>query len=424
MPIEKILIGKNKPKKVYVGTNKAKYIYFGKKLVFADPQTLTISKGTGVKSVECVVIEKDGSAFRSTNSSITVGYGAIVAYAANPETGYTVDLYDPEPETITESKTVSFTATLNTYTVTLKRGTGVDKITYTVYGPDGKAESAGTFSSGTSKDVTVKYGGKITFTPIASTGYSLSSYTAATTEIITSNKTFDCTAKINQYDVTIKLMYGDTEYGDKLGAINYRLSSTESWARISGTSFKADYGTLIQIKSREDKPGFALDYLNVTSDSFNHQPGEDGIFVIAVPAQDITISVKYKAVNTTRSAVIQAARTDYNSILTKNAWTVSCSVTADLVSKAAGAPLGYVLADYTPKQAVTTSSNGWCTVYNGNDKVVEKECYGANITIGTDGYITASAEAKHGEDLTALLAINDRKWRTKLDISTSWEVPH
>lgn len=226
MPINKIYIGTSSPKGIYVGTSRVKQVYVGTTLVYADPRTITVSLGTGVASVEYAVIEADGTSgpggTLTSSGSVTVGYGAQVAFLATASTGYNLGSYTTSYSSVTADFTASFTATRKTYTVTISKGTGISGATYTIYNAAGTATATGQ----TATTATVEHGGKITFTSVtASTGYKVNSYTA--THTITAAKTISLTASWKTYTVTISK-------GTGVSTVTYTIYNESGTATATG----------------------------------------------------------------------------------------------------------------------------------------------------------------------------------------------
>jgi hypothetical protein len=226
MPVNQIYVGTSGPKGIYVGTSRVKQVYVGTTLVYADPRTITISLGTGVASVEYAVIEANGvsgpSGTLTSSGSVTVGYGAQIAFLATASTGYNLGSYTTSYSSVTADFTASFTATRKTYTVTISKGTGISGATYTIYNAAGTATATGQ----TATTATVEHGGKIKFTSVtASTGYQVNSYTA--THTITAAKTISLTASWKTYTVTISK-------GTGVSTVTYTIYNESGTATATG----------------------------------------------------------------------------------------------------------------------------------------------------------------------------------------------
>ena len=198
-----IKIGGSSAKRIYLDTSKVKYVYLDNNLVFADPQALTLSLGTGVASVRYTVTEKDGKQTTGTATStttITVGYGASVTFSATASTGYTLGSYTAT-HTITADKTVSFAASINSVTVTIdlkysgtEWGDSVgDKIGTVQYSTNNS-----TWTTTSAASVTVNYGSKIYIRNVsAAPGFSFSSLTYNGTAQTASGGVYTITATGN-----------------------------------------------------------------------------------------------------------------------------------------------------------------------------------------------------------------------------------
>lgn len=212
MPVKKILIGTSKPQKVYVGTSKAKLIYVGTTLVFADPQTVTITRGTGVSSVAYSVTEKDGTTFSGTitgsSASVLVGYGAKITFTPTAASGYSLNTYTSSA-TITANASYSFTGTAKSYTTTIDI-----KYSSTEYG-NTYGSKIGTFQYSTNNStwytasdasITATYGSKIYVRSISpAPGFALSSVTYNGTSQTGSSGTYTITVGAGNYSISVNM---------------------------------------------------------------------------------------------------------------------------------------------------------------------------------------------------------------------------
>lgn len=143
----------------------------------ANNYNLTLNKGTGVSAIYYKV--NGASSYTSSNFRITISVqtGTTYYYYGTPSTGYTMSsctASSPCSGTMgTSTVTKNLTATVNSYNLTLNKGTGVSKIHYKVNG-------ASNYSSSTSnKTLSVKYGTTYYYYGTASTGYTMNSCTVA-----------------------------------------------------------------------------------------------------------------------------------------------------------------------------------------------------------------------------------------------------
>lgn len=343
MPVQKLLLGTSKAKKVYLGTSKVKYIYIDKTLVFADPQTVTVTKGTGVASVGYSVTEKDGSTFSGT-------------------------------------------------------------------------------ITGTSASIPVGYGATIKFTPTASTGYSLNSYTSSAT--ITANASYSFSATVKSYTTTINILYSSTEWGNtqgsKIGTFQYSTNNS-TWTTSSDASITANYGSKIYIRSISPAPGFALSSVTYNGTS---QTGSSGTYTITVGAGNYAINVNMTSTTSTSSVSMAYASSTTTNSLSRNAWTVTANINCTLSACSAGATLGTIPAQYRPASAQTITVT-WTRQVNAANGV-ELSTTTATITINTNGTITSNT-ASTG---TTTTTVGGGKWgsgaslttTTYLNFSTTWSV--
>ena len=347
MPVQKLFLGTSKAKKVYLGTSKVKYIYIDNRLVFADPQVVTINKGTGVASVKYSVTEKDGSTFSGT-------------------------------------------------------------------------------ITGSAASVPVGYGATITFTPTASTGYSLNSYTSSAT--ITADASYSFSATVKSYTTTINIMYSSTEWGNsqgsKIGTFQYSTNNS-TWTTSSDASVTANYGSKIYIRSISPAPGFALSSVTYNGTS---QTGSSGTYTITVGAGNYAINVNMTSTTSTSSVSLAYASSTTTNSLSRSAWTVTANVNCVLSACSAGATLGTIPTQYRPATAQTLTVTWTRTVVSTSAGASnETATTTATITINTNGTITCNT-ASNG---TTTTSGGGGKWSTVsyattvttyLTFSTTWSV--
>ena len=334
MPVQKLFLGTSKAKKVYLGTSKVKYIYIDNRLVFADPQVVTINKGKGVASVKYSVTEKDGSTFSGT-------------------------------------------------------------------------------ITGSAASVPVGYGATITFTPTASTGYSLNSYTSSAT--ITADASYSFSATVKSYTTTINIMYSSTEWGNtqgsKIGTFQYSTNNS-TWTTSSDASITANYGSKIYIRSISPAPGFALSSVTYNGTS---QTGSSGTYTITVGAGNYAINVNMTSTTSTSSVSFAYASTINTNSLSRSAWTVTANVNILVAKCDQGATIGTVPAQYRPASAQTVSVT-WAKTVNASTGVeIGNTAATATITINTNGTIVSS-QASGGQTTTVA---GGGKWSSGTSLTTT-----
>lgn len=334
MPVQKLFLGTSKAKKVYLGTSKVKYIYIDNRLVFADPQVVTINKGTGVASVKYSVTEKDGSTFSGT-------------------------------------------------------------------------------ITGSAASVPVGYGATITFTPTASTGYSLNSYTSSAT--ITADASYSFNATVKSYTTTINILYSSTEWGNsqgsKIGTFQYSTNNS-TWTTSSDASITANYGSKIYIRSISPAPGFALSSVTYNGTS---QTGSSGTYTITVGAGNYAINVNMTSTTSTSSVSFAYASTVNTNSLSRSAWTVTANVDILVAACSQGATIGTIPAQYRPATAQTVSVT-WTKTHNASTGVeIGNTATTATITINTNGTIVSSV-ASNGKTTTTA---GGGKWSTGTSLTTT-----
>lgn len=334
MPVQKLFLGTSKAKKVYLGTSKVKYIYIDNRLVFADPQVVTINKGTGVASVKYSVTEKDGSTFSGT-------------------------------------------------------------------------------ITGSAASVPVGYGATITFTPTASTGYSLNSYTSSAT--ITADASYSFSATVKSYTTTINIMYSSTEWGNsqgsKIGTFQYSTNNS-TWTTSSDASVTANYGSKIYIRSISPAPGFALSSVTYNGTS---QTGSSGTYTITVGAGNYAINVNMTSTTSTSSVSFAYASTVNTNSLSRSAWTVTAKVDILVAACSAGATIGTIPAQYRPASAQTVTVTWSKTVNASTGAEIGNTAATATITINTNGTIVSNTDSG-GQTTTT---VGGGKWGSGAALTTT-----
>lgn len=334
MPVQKLFLGTSKAKKVYLGTSKVKYVYIDNTLVFADPQTVTVTKGTGVASVGYSVTEKDGTTFSGT-------------------------------------------------------------------------------ITGTSASIPVGYGASIKFTPTASTGYSLGSYTSSAT--ITADASYSFTATAKSYTTTINILYSSTEWGNsvgsKIGTFQYSTNNS-TWYTSSDASVTATYGSKIYVRSISPAPGFALSSVTYNGTS---QTGSSGTYTITVGAGNYAINVNMTSTTSTSSVSFAYASTVNTNSLSRSAWTVTAKVDILVAACSQGATIGTIPEQYRPATAQTVSVT-WTKTHNASTGVeIGNTATTATITINTNGTIVSSVVSNGQTTTTA----GGGKWSTGTTLTTT-----
>lgn len=222
-----------------------------KPVTISEPSTynLTLSKGTGVSTIYYKVNGASSYTSTTTNKTLSVNRGTTYYYYGVPQTGYTMNSCtssSPCSGTMTSSVTKTLSATPKKYSITLEKGTGVDKIYY-------KIGSAGSYTNTTNSSVTFSadfnetiyyYGTPLTgYTmgdgKVACTASSPCSYKVA---LINSAKTISATA--NNYNLTLNKGTGvSTIYYKINGASSYTSSSSNKTLSVKyGTTYYY-YGT-------------------------------------------------------------------------------------------------------------------------------------------------------------------------------------
>ena len=204
----------------------------------AASYSLTLSKGTGVSTIYYRI--NGATSYSSTTSSktLSVNYGTTYYYYGTASTGYKMSSCtstSPCSGTMgTSAVTKTLSASVNSYNLTLSKGTGVGIIYYRING-------ATSYSSTTSsKTLSVNYGTTYYYYGVASTGYKMSSCTSTspcsgTMGASTTSRTLS--ASVNSYSLTLSK-------GTGVSTIYYRINGATTYtSTTSSKTLSVNYGT-------------------------------------------------------------------------------------------------------------------------------------------------------------------------------------
>lgn len=301
--------------------------------------------------------------------------------------------------------------------LTLTLGTGVTSVTYSGQTIDSKSVS-GTITSST--EVPFDYGTSLTIKATAADGYDLDSYTTAV--VMTADNSISITAHSSSFFTNVNLNYGGTEYGDSVGSLIGTFQYSRNKSSWSGSisnedwSTKFDCGSYLYIRNITAAPGFALS--NVTYNGSTISPSS-GIYTITIGAGEYTVDINFVASTSTSSIGFTNTTSVTTNTLSRNAWTVTCSVNVAVAECGAGTVIGTVPEQYRPATAQTTTVT-WCTTTTNSNSSSTT----ATITINTDGTIVSSLDStgagsssgggKWGSYTTT--------WATNMSFTLTWSV--
>ena len=265
-------------------------------------------------------------------------------------------------------------------TVTITKGTGVSKVVVAVTEKDGSTHST-TVTAG-SQNIEVGYGASITMTPTASTYYTINSgYTSSAT--ITSYPTYAFSATRQVYTVYVRTRYNSsTSNASKVGTI----SGTYTNSSGASASFAGQYninlsvlaGTAVSFTGYSPVAGFAKPATKSTTVTTNYQ----------------YIYADFTATTSTTTFTINNGTATTNTI-SKNAFTVTASLSVNLGTASSGATLATVPANYRPASARTyTNGAQWCTKAGYVNEAPTRVT--PTITVATGGAVSANQQS-HGQ---------------------------
>ena len=139
--------------------------------------TLNLNKGTGVSTIYYKINGASSYTSSTSNISLSVNSGSTYYYYGVASSGYTMSSCtssSPCSGTMgTSAVTKTLSASVNSYTLNLNKGTGVSRIYYKING-------ASSYTSSTSnKSLSVKYNTTYYYYGVASSGYTMSSCTSS-----------------------------------------------------------------------------------------------------------------------------------------------------------------------------------------------------------------------------------------------------
>jgi hypothetical protein len=368
--------------------------------------TVTISKGTGVNTVTYDVYNESGTKTSTglTSTTCTVRYGGkVVITGATVNTGYNAASYTATTSNITSTKTISVTTTRKTFTVTISKGTGISSFSWT------RTKWSGGTTTGTTSPVTVEYGDSISVTGTASTGYQ--NPTSLSYSSITANKSGTLTATPIPYTVTIRIRYNNTTYTSKVGTVTGTYSNTSGGtSNISGShgcTITVPYKGQVNLTSTSPVAGFAYSS-GATTYTITGNTTIDVVFVASTSTTTFTINNGTATTNT----------------ISKNAFTVTASLSVNLGKASSGATLATVPANYRPASNRTyTNGTTWYTAATSTNGSAGTTT--PTITVATSGAVSANKQSYGTISLAAGGKWGGSSWTAETVLSLSnitWSV--
>lgn len=240
-----IKIGTSNVRRVFLGTSKAKLIYLDTKLVFADPQQLTINIGEGIANITYTATSIDGkiSVGSLVNSgTFTFGYGTKISFTYSVEDGYQIGSYTTST-TMTSDQSVSFTAIKKNYNVAINLkylstsyGTKLGSVQYST--------NNSTWYSTTGPTLSLTYGSKLYIKNItAKAGFTLSTVKYNNVTYGTSGGIYTITVGAGNYNL-------DINYASKTSTSSVTFIQAESITTntLTKTGFNVSMDISIHVK--------------------------------------------------------------------------------------------------------------------------------------------------------------------------------
>ena len=197
------------------------------------------------------------------------------------------------------------------------------------------------------------------------------------------------------YNVTIQILYGTTVYTSKVGTVagTYTNSSGTSTtlSATHGTTISVQHGGTVNLSTKTPVAGFA------------YSSGAGSYTITGAT----TIKVYFVASTSTSSSTLHYSSGTTTNTLSKNGFSVTCTINCTLSAVAANTSLATIPAAYRPASAQTVSVTWTNTNYNNTTS--------ATITIGTDGSVKSNT-ASSGQTTTSA---GGGKWSTGATITTT-----
>ena len=201
---------------------------------------LTLTKGTGI-SIMYYKINGSNTYASTTNSSITVSVneGSTYYYYGIASTGYAMNSCSSSSSPCSgtmgaSAVTKTLSASVNSYTLNLNKGTGVSRIYYKINGASSYTSSI------SNKSLSVNYNTTYYYYGTASTGYSMSSCTSSSPcsgTMGTSAVTKTLSALVNSYTLNLNK-------GTGVSRIYYKINGASSYtSSTSNKSLSVKYNT-------------------------------------------------------------------------------------------------------------------------------------------------------------------------------------
>jgi hypothetical protein len=264
-------------------------------------------------------------------------------------------------------------------TITISKGTGLNSVTVKVTEKDGSTHSTTVTSS--SQAIEVGYGASVTFTTAAATYYTASSSNVSSATV-TDNTTYTFSGtKVPSCTVYVRTRYNSsTSNADKVGTIS---GSYVDYSTLTTKTFSGQYSTTLTVPQ-------------TSTVSFTGYSAVVGFKAPSTKSTSITTSGTYvyadftATTNTTTFTINNGTAT--TNTISKNAFTVTASLSVNLGTASSGATLATVPANYRPASNRTyTNGAKWCTAasyVNAAPNYVTP-----TITVATGGAVSANKQS-------------------------------
>ena len=205
------------------------------------PYLIRFSKGTGISSIKYRT--SSSAAFVEAPNSTFIDYNTTIQWYADVSSGYTGNntgsSSSPNSVTVTGATTISATATVNKYSLTLTKNSNVASLSYRV-------GSSGNYTTVTSTTTVanIDFNSALYLYATAATGYSVPNTVSnpVETTMPVNGYTYSPTATINKHSLILTI-------GSKVSSISYKIGTSGTYTTVSSNTTvpNVNYNSQIQL---------------------------------------------------------------------------------------------------------------------------------------------------------------------------------
>lgn len=308
-----------------------------KSLVWCKPYTLSVSKGIGVSTVTVTrtASQEPSATIGVLPDDSTIYYGDTITVSAVAQIGFVLKDYT-KSYTVTGDLTISISATVNQYMLSINRGAGVSLVTVTRTSSPNGGGATGVLTSG----ATIYYGDQLSVTATPSVGYTLNGFTDA--YVVQGDVSVSVTAYVQSFILSLS-------QGTGVSSVTVQRTSSPKKGAATGTLANGSiiyYGDILTVKA------LSVTGYTVNSSSYSSSYTVTGNISLNVTAMvsrftltiNKNVGVSYVIVQRTSSPKQGAATGQLND--------GDVIYFGDVLTVSADAGLGYVLNSYITSYSV------------------------------------------------------------------------